>query len=86
MIAFASILERNHSMPRHSSRKRPLKLSFVPFCEGVPSSTSRGPGDELRAVVGAEVRRRAVDAHEAREDVDHAAGADPKESTRPVSR
>jgi hypothetical protein len=38
MIALASALERNHSIARHSSRKRPLKLSFVPFCQGFPGS------------------------------------------------
>src|SRR5690606_16231231 len=26
---------------RHSSRKRPLKLSFTPFCEGLPGSMNR---------------------------------------------
>jgi hypothetical protein len=38
MSAFASVRVRNHSIPRHSSRKRPLKLSFVPFCQGFPGS------------------------------------------------
>lgn len=34
----ASCLVRNHSMLRHSSRKRPLKLSSVPFCQGLPGA------------------------------------------------
>ena len=38
MIATASRLLRNHSMFRHSSRNRPLKLSFVPFCQGFPGA------------------------------------------------
>ena len=32
MTPAASFLDRNHSMLRHSSRSRPLKLSSVPFC------------------------------------------------------
>jgi hypothetical protein len=29
---------RNHSRLRHSSRNLPLKLSFVPFCQGFPGA------------------------------------------------
>jgi hypothetical protein len=32
----ASRRVRNHSGFRHSSRRRPLKLSFVPFCRNRP--------------------------------------------------
>jgi len=28
----------NHCIPRHSSRNFPLKLSFAPFCQGLPGS------------------------------------------------
>ena len=40
MTTLASARERNHSTLRHSSRKRPLKLSLVPFCQGLPGSIS----------------------------------------------
>jgi hypothetical protein len=38
MIAAASRRVRNHSMLKHSSRSRPLKLSSVPFCQGFPGA------------------------------------------------
>jgi hypothetical protein len=38
MTIFASIRFLNHSMLRHSSRNLPLKLSFDPFCHGLPGS------------------------------------------------
>ena len=41
MMALASARERNHSMLRQPSRKRPLKLSLVPFCQGLPGSIER---------------------------------------------
>ena len=33
----------NHSRFRHSSRNRPLKLSSVPFCQGLPGSMNAEP-------------------------------------------
>ena len=38
MKIFASIRFVNHSMLRHSSLNFPLKLSFKPFCQGLPGS------------------------------------------------
>ncbi len=38
MTKAASLRERNHSMLKHSSRSLPLKLSLVPFCQGLPGS------------------------------------------------
>ena len=60
-------------MVRHSSRNLPLKLSLVPFCQGLPGSMSGPmfafgdppqdrPRDELRAVVRPQVARCAVNA------------------------
>ncbi len=40
MTTFASIRFRNHSIDKHSSRNFPLKLSFVPFCQGLPGLIS----------------------------------------------
>ena len=40
IITLASRRLRNHSRLRHSSRKRPLKLSSAPFCHGFPGSIS----------------------------------------------
>jgi hypothetical protein len=40
MITFASQQLRNHSRLKHSSRKRPLKHSSIPFCHGLPGSFS----------------------------------------------
>ena len=38
IATFASIRFLNHCIPRHSSRNFPLKLSFDPFCQGLPGS------------------------------------------------
>src|SRR4051794_10002091 len=43
MTTFASVRERNHSSPRHSSWDFPLKLSATPFCQGLPGSISAVP-------------------------------------------
>lgn len=40
MITAASRRDLNHSSNRHSSRNLPLKLSSVPFCQGLPGSLS----------------------------------------------
>ena len=40
ITTFASFLLRNHCIARHSPRNLPLKLSFVPFCQGLPGSMS----------------------------------------------
>ncbi len=37
-FTLASTRDRNHSRLRHSSRNLPLKLSFNPFCHGLPGS------------------------------------------------
>ena len=36
--AMASARERKHSKLRRSSRSFPLKLSLLPFCQGLPGS------------------------------------------------
>ena len=78
----------NHSMLRHSSRNLPLKLSFDAVLPGLPGSMSAvsmfacvsqrriARGHELRAVVGSQIRRRAVNADKLREHLDDPAGAD----------
>ena len=43
MTTLASVRERNHSMERHSSRHLPLKLSTMPFCQGLPGSIKAMP-------------------------------------------
>ena len=40
MTTFASIRSSKHCFPRHSCREFPLKLSFAPFCHGLPGSMS----------------------------------------------
>jgi hypothetical protein len=42
MRTLASPRDRNYSMPRHSSRNLPLKLSGVSFCQGLPGSVRTG--------------------------------------------
>ena len=83
---FASARFRNHCSERCSSRNLPLNDSSAPFCHGLPGSMSAvsicavvqpaqdRARDELRAVVGAQVARRAVHAHELRQHLDDAAG------------
>ena len=88
MTTLASTRERNHSTLRHSSRSFPLKLSSLPFCQGLPGSIRAvldaglcqpledRQADELRPVVRAQEERRAVHADEPRQHLDHALGAD----------
>ena len=87
MLTFASARLRNHCSERCWSRNLPLNDSSAPFCQGLPGSMNAvsicavcsqrriGRRDELRAVVGAQVARRAVDAHELRQHLDDAAGS-----------
>ena len=88
MTTLASARERNHSTLRHSSRNLPLKLSLVPFCQGLPGLISAVAmplfgdpfedrvADELRLIVRAQEERRSLRADELREHLDHALGTD----------
>ena len=84
MPTFASSRLRNHCSVKHSSRNFPLNDSSVPFCHGLPGSMNAvsicavcsqrriAVRHELGAVVGAQVARRPVHAHELRQHLDHA--------------
>jgi hypothetical protein len=43
MTTFASALDRNHSKLGRSSPNLPLKLSAMPFCQGLPGSINAVP-------------------------------------------